>query len=160
MTLANQASRRHVVGIDLDERRIEIAQRVSEDLPNLEFQLGDSTTALARFSERPVGIVLNHVVHQLSRCEQERLLKQMYEQLLPGGVLILREADAAGWPPLRISKVSQWIMRRIRRIPSKVSFTRPRSEWKELLQSYGFGVTSERCGCYPLVDRMYVCLKD
>ncbi|MGF1577909.1 MAG: class I SAM-dependent methyltransferase [Gemmataceae bacterium] len=157
MTLGTQASRRRVLGIDSDDRRIQIARDACLGMPNVEFEVGSPTIALARQARRFVGIVMLGL-HQLPPHDQRSFLAQAYEQLLPGGVLLIRVLNSVRCHSL-LPKFSRGRRRQTGSTQGNINQNRRVSEWKELLQSQGFGVTIERCGRFPFFDRMLVCLK-
>lgn len=55
------------------------------------------------------AVLLIDVLHMLHRENQERLLIAIHGALEPGGVLILREADAGGGPRFQLVRIGNWL---------------------------------------------------
>jgi uncharacterized protein (DUF2062 family)/trans-aconitate methyltransferase len=82
-----------MVGIEIRPRVAAIAQRaLGEDA---EVIVGDARTIAA---EQPTTVLLFDVLHMMRPSDQEALLASVASALQPGGVILIREADAsAGW---------------------------------------------------------------
>lgn len=165
LALAMGASERKVIGLDHDTARIAAARQAASGLPNLSFSTGTLSdpgqtgkTAAGSVS----GVSMIDVMHYFTRPEQERLFRQAYESLAPGGTLIVREVDP-----------SKGLMSSFNRFYEKVAtstgFTRSeekqqlhfreREEWEEQLRLTGFDVTSQPCSHPLFADILYVCRK-
>lgn len=83
---------RNIIGIDYDEKKIEIAANAIEPYDQLQYF---ATDACEFDYEMADAFVLNDVLHYLPKIKQELLLKKCLDHLKDGGVLILRDADAS-----------------------------------------------------------------
>lgn len=92
--LALAAPDRAVTGVDIDDRKIEVAAAACANLRDNEAQLS--------FRHEPAGdvppgpwdaIVIVDVLYLLSRSAEQALLGACVAQLAPGGVLVLKETD-------------------------------------------------------------------
>jgi ubiquinone/menaquinone biosynthesis C-methylase UbiE len=90
-----EGTRGHVVGIDVDEGKLEEARRLREVLPNVEFQVADAQDL--PFPDGSFDLVTLNIVLVYVR-DKERALAEMVRVLRPGGhVLATLELDYAGW---------------------------------------------------------------
>lgn len=90
-----ESTRGHVVGIDIDDAKLEEARRLLEVAPNLEFQTADVQDLPfpdGSFDLVTLNIVLVYVP------DKQLAVKEMARVLRPGGhVLATMEPDYAGW---------------------------------------------------------------
>jgi len=90
-----QSTRGQVVGIDIDEAKLEEARRLLEVIPNVEFQVADVQDLPfpdCSFDLVTFNIVLVYVP------DKQRALLEMARVVRPGGhVLATMEPDYAGW---------------------------------------------------------------
>ena len=85
--------------------------------------------------------LLIDVLYQLKPAEQEDVLQKAILALEPGGILLLREADAgAGWR-YAITWLAEGTLRLTRRNATPRRHYRKSQEWREKLE--GFGLTLE-----------------
>lgn len=90
--LAFAATGREMLGIDYDASKIEIARNCPVVPSNLSFQEGD----VMDFSRQTAdAFVISDVIHYLTKEEQLRLLHNMREALIPGGVIVIRDGDTS-----------------------------------------------------------------
>jgi len=84
----------HVVGVDLDETKLELARREAAELGlhNVEFRAGDVSGGDARPACDVVyaRFLLTHLV------DPARAVAAFYDSLRPGGLLIVEDIDARG----------------------------------------------------------------
>jgi 2-polyprenyl-3-methyl-5-hydroxy-6-metoxy-1,4-benzoquinol methylase len=91
--LARQAPSRTVIGIDLDTRKIALAQQLK--LPNLRFVAGDVAEADLPPAE---AVTILDVFYLVPYDIQERLLVACAAKLTPDGVIVLKEmAEKPRW---------------------------------------------------------------
>jgi uncharacterized protein len=81
---------RIITGIDYDQEKIAVAQNCYLTNTNLKFVCSDITTY--EF-DRHDAFLISDVLHYLKEEEQELLLERCIENLNPGGVIVIREAD-------------------------------------------------------------------
>jgi SAM-dependent methyltransferase len=130
---------RSLIGIDLSPRACE---RARSALPQARWMCAD-----LRGAELPYAgtIVMLDVLHYLEAPAQESLLERVRAALEPGGVLLLRVADAR--PSWRLSatlaadRLTAWIRGR----GGGRIHVRPLDEWRNLLERHGL-----RVGAVPM----------
>jgi SAM-dependent methyltransferase len=166
LALALGSSEREVIGLDHDEERIAMAEGAAKGLPNLKFTRGtlSDPEQTGRTSQMAAnqGISMIDVMHYFGPSEQERLFRQAFELLAPGGTLIVREVDPAKGLVSSFNRFYE-------KIATTTGFTRSeqkqslhfrtREDWEEALRRTGFKVTSERCSHALFADILYVCRK-
>jgi uncharacterized protein (DUF2062 family) len=92
------------------------------------------------------AILLIDVLHYLAAADQEALLARAADALAPGGVLLLREADAGrGWRfrATRLTESLMTLLRRDWRQWRRGFHYRPQGEWEALLRARGLAVRGE-----------------
>lgn len=88
------------------------------------------------------AVLLLDVLHMLPADDQEQLLARVADALQPGGVLLVREADAsAGWTFTMVRIGNRLKALAVGRWRQAFSF-RSRDEWAALLRRHGFDVSS------------------
>lgn len=97
------------------------------------------------FARRPDCVTILDALHQLPFAKQEEIVSRTFEELKPGGVLLVREAlsGAKTRRPFGFTKIDL-----------RQPFSRTRDEWKELFRNAGFRVMSEQCS--TLTDELFV----
>lgn len=128
--------RRHVVGIDPNGRRIQLARRVASSL-GLErhaFHVGDVRTVDVR-GPFDAAYVLD-VMHHIPEDEQLPVLERMHDLLAPGGVLIIKDITTEPRSGLAFTYVLDRLM-----VGLKEPLTyRHHREWGKMLAGLGFKV--------------------
>lgn len=82
---------RTITGVDYDEDKIATARHSYQKNDQLEFVHADVVSYA--FGEHD-AFIISDVLHYLQPEEQEQLLMRCWEQLEPGGVIIVRDGDA------------------------------------------------------------------
>lgn len=124
-------------GVELSRRRAEVAGQALDGGAVVE--MGD-----IRHAPLPAcaAIVILDVLLYLSDADQRRVLARCAAALGPGGVLVLREADAGAGLPFHVTrwaeKLACWSRGQIRQ---SLRY-RPAQEWHSLLEAAGFTVES------------------
>lgn len=126
---------RSVVGVDFDERKIELAMRASRG--DALFEAGNVTVAPIAVADT---LLLIDVLHYLSRADQAALLERAASAVAGSGRLLIRVLDArrARW---------FWLTRLAEVATTAVGYNRARtlhywpiSEVVRMLESHGLGV--------------------
>lgn len=89
--LAWTSDERTVIGFDHDADKIAVAQNTPTKTPNLRFETGN---ALEKELPAADAFVLMDVLHYLPEETQRELLLKCLKNLSPGGILMVRDADA------------------------------------------------------------------
>lgn len=125
---------RHVIGNDVDAERIRIAQQTIRQRRNIEFMAGDSRTLpVAGFD----GVVVADSLHHVPYAEQGPILRDLYDRLKPGGILVMRETDQK--LQLRYLLFNCLLESLLYWREEKMQF-RPAKEWAALLERLGYRV--------------------
>jgi ubiquinone/menaquinone biosynthesis C-methylase UbiE len=82
----------HIVGLDMDEKAIEIARREARGIPNLEYVVGNAQESLP---PGPFDVVYESM-SLLHIRNPGQVIQLAFQVLKPGGVLWLKEGDARG----------------------------------------------------------------
>jgi SAM-dependent methyltransferase len=124
-------------GIDLRQDRVRAARRALEGRAHI--ALRD-----AREAEFPrcTAIVMLDLMLYLREAQQDRLLEKAASALDPGGVLLLREADAGAGPAFGVTRWSERIASAARGDFSPRCY-RSASRWVAVLEGLGLAVDSE-----------------
>jgi O-methyltransferase involved in polyketide biosynthesis len=80
-------------------------------------------------------------LHYLRPADQERLLRRVIAALVPGGILIVREADAQASIRFAFTRLAERIQSALRGRPWQTLAYRSAREWTRLLE--GMGLTVE-----------------
>lgn len=84
-------NQRNIIGIDYDDEKITIAKQVNDRNKKVSFLCMD--IAQADLPEAN-AFVLNDVLHYMPQQTQQQVLNQCLQKLQPGGICIVREANA------------------------------------------------------------------
>jgi SAM-dependent methyltransferase len=93
--LASGRPERTVVGIDPDGRKIDWAKASVGALPNVSLEVGTVEGLAARAAGTFDAVVVCDVLYLLPRAEWRSFLTAAHALLKPGGVLLLKEAEAS-----------------------------------------------------------------
>lgn len=89
--LAVSSQKRSVCGVDIDPRRINVAQQSATDKPNLQFH------CIAFDEIKPIpaynAIIFFDVLHHLSEEQQETMIQESYTRLLPEGLILIKDVS-------------------------------------------------------------------
>lgn len=124
-----------VAGVDISAGKLAVAQSANT-APNVQF-----------FSSPPPGsfdaILCVDILHHIHPYHQEAFLRQACERLLPGGVLLIKDIDAA----FRFHS----LFNQIHDLLAAREWVRPKpiAVWRKLLNNVGFKVTKE-IHCFSL----------
>jgi SAM-dependent methyltransferase len=137
--LARAEPARSVIGVDLDARKIALAQTLK--LPNLRFIAGDVTAVSVPPAQ---AVTILDVFYLIPYAVQERLLETCAQKLAPGGAIVLKEM--AERPPWKVSlnwleeTLAVHVLGITESDGSRRFYFRPRAEWQALFARLGFTV--------------------
>jgi SAM-dependent methyltransferase len=130
-----------LAGIELDAGRAQIAARA---LGNLD---ADARVARCDMRDAPFpvcsAIAFMDVLLYLDPEEQCAVLEKGIGAVASGGVLILREADAAGGPRFEITRSAVRCISAVRGEARRKLHYRSAGEWRNLLERLGLAVSTE-----------------
>ncbi len=129
---------RQIFGIDLDEKKIEIANQTKAPDSNIFYQTGDVVEA-----EYPQGDVFSlvDVLYLIPYDKHELILQKCYRSLPPGGILILKEMDTKPrWKYLWNLFQETLAVKLIAFTLGERFYFRSQKDYTDLLQRLGFSV--------------------
>lgn len=104
--------------------------------------------------------ILLDVLHYLDRPTQEDLIDRAARALRPGGVLVVREADAGAGARFWGVRLSERVLACLRGRPFRTLRYRPKGEWGALLHAAGLEVESRPMGeGTPFANVLFVARK-
>jgi 2-polyprenyl-3-methyl-5-hydroxy-6-metoxy-1,4-benzoquinol methylase len=135
--LALTSDKRKIVGIEIDKKRVAIADK---KIPNTSFDVGDATKSIPKAD----AIIFFHVLHHFnSYTEQEKVIENCYKALKKGGKLLIVEID----PKPSLKYWTCWVFDHFfvpwvfeGRFHSNAYF-RKSKDWKKLIDNKGFKCT-------------------
>ncbi len=83
---------RIVIGTDYDEEKIATATNCFSKIKNISFFAADATECELPKSD---AFILSDILHYLPAVEQEKLIVKCINNLLPNGMLLIRDADSS-----------------------------------------------------------------
>ncbi len=149
---------REIIGLDLDEKKIEIAIATKTNASQITYQVGDVVEA-----DYPQGDVftLVDVLYLIPYDKHELIIRKCYQSLPPGGAFIIKEMDTRprwkyGWnlfqETLAVKLIGFTLGERF--------YFRSQKDYTDLLQRQGFSVRSVPMHSgywYPHIA--YTCIK-
>ena len=98
--LVLKSDKRHVIGVDLDKKRVDIAKKTAQNHKNLEFYVKDiRDLKLKRYD----CMILYDVLHHIDNKTQIDILKHCYGKLKKNGVLLIKDVNkSSSWKYLRV----------------------------------------------------------
>jgi 2-polyprenyl-3-methyl-5-hydroxy-6-metoxy-1,4-benzoquinol methylase len=150
--LALTSPERDVVGVDIDEHKIELARAAATRLDPGEASVEFATVTPGAMPEGPFdAIVINDVLYLMSRAQREQVLSDCIERLATGGVLVIKELDVTPRWKYQIGRAQEILATRV------LSYTQgdqveiaPMQEFVDQVEAAGLVTTTTR------VDRGYV----
>lgn len=142
-------------GIEIDPDRASVAQRALVDQAQVtRHDIRDATLPPC------TAIVLLDVLMYLEEGEQFRVLQKAAAALEPGGLLLVREADAGAGLTFLATRWSERLLEILRgRLRNRLHYRRA-AQWAALIESLGFsvGVESMSAGT-PFANMLFVARK-
>ena len=142
-------------GIELSAGRVQVARRA----------LGDSVQVdqrdLRDFDFPPCSvIVMLDVLFYLGEAEQGRVIEKAAGALEPGGLLLMREADAGAGFAFQATRWGEWIAGALRGEFGQQLHYRSLVQWIAVLAGRGFAVSAEPMGeGTPFANVLFVARK-
>lgn len=104
--LAYTGPNRVITGVDFDPEKIRLAENCYDKTSRITFTCAD----VAEYDIIPQdGFLLSDVLHYLSPEKQEHLLRRCMENLKPGGVILIREANSELTRRHRKSRITEFL---------------------------------------------------
>jgi SAM-dependent methyltransferase len=131
-----------LVGIDHDERRVDLARRALDGEPSVELHVGDLRT-----HELPQADMITclDVLHYLPPAEQDRALALMVATLADGGLLLLRDGQADDGLRSTLLRWSEQVAVALGRHRGDGVFFRPAHALRGALEDLGLEVEVAPC---------------
>jgi len=147
-----------VIGIDHDAGRIRAASRAADGERLVAFSTGD-------LLKPPLGvfdaIALLDLMHYFEPAEQVRIFVRAYDQLRPGGTLLVREVEPRGGIASSFNRFWEKAMTStgLTHTSKKGLHFRSPAGWKEALERVGFRVRTVPCSFILFSDVLFVAEK-
>lgn len=122
-----QVKSRQIIGVDANSRRLP-----KSELKNLHFELGDIRNYNLK---SPIAVVISDVLHHLNFKDQEKVLKNIADNLKKGGVLLIVDIDTDEIIRSKISRFWDFIL-----YPQDKIYYRNSKVFIPFLSSLGFKV--------------------
>lgn len=108
--LAMLSEERTVLGIDYDADKIAVANHNFSRNERIRFVCANAATYDLPASD---VFIMNDMLHYMDAPSQERLLESCISNLLPGGMLIIRDGDARGTAKHRVTRFTELLSTRL-----------------------------------------------
>lgn len=140
--LVQDRADRHVTGVDPDERKIARAREALGALPGVELRVGTVDALLPELAGALDGVVVADVMYLLPAADWPAFLGACRRLLRPGGLLLLKEAEANGsWKYWKCLLQEEVMVRLLRRTRSSGGLGfHPRAHLESLLREQGFSL--------------------
>lgn len=150
--LALKSAQRQVIGIDNSPKRIEVAQLTIGNRSNIKFIRGDIQNLDLPECQ---GIAMSDFLHHLSNQVWQNLLIRVFNQLSPGGKLVIEEVNNKPfWKYL-----SNIFIDNLLYFGQKINF-KSVNYWQKILKEIGFQVEIVSADQeIPLADVIFICTK-
>ncbi|MEW5947563.1 MAG: class I SAM-dependent methyltransferase [bacterium] len=155
--MALASPRRLVIGVDISEGKIAVANRTIRDRKNISFRVADLRTVPI---ERCSAVTFYDVLHHLSYNVQEDILMRCREKLVPSGVLVIKENSTRPlWKHL-VNHAVESAAAGFRVTTGEGIHFRTPEQWESLLRRIGFTVETTLISTrHPWSHIVFVCGK-
>lgn len=116
-----------ILGIDFDERKIEVARKAATRYRGIDFIAGDAREPLPEAHD----LVLLDILHYFDPASQQRILSNVVRAVAPGGVVVIRQAIHDGSWRARFTavvdgaaRVFKWMKAERLQLPTRDDVTR------------------------------------
>ena len=157
--LAIGSNKRQIVGADMDENKIALAERTKDPLASIEYTAGKIVTM-----DYPTGEVFSliDVLYLIPYDAQEVILRKCADALAPKGMLVIKEMDTRPrWKYIWNYCQETLAVKIIGFTLGERFYFRSRENFENLLKGLGFSVNTVRLDkgyWYPHIA--YVCTRD
>jgi SAM-dependent methyltransferase len=142
-------------GIEIDASRAAAAQQALRGLASV--TAGDIRDAA--FPPSSVVVLLDVLLY-LSEGDQRKVIEKAFAALEPGGMLFMREADAAAGLAFRVTRWAERLLELKRGHWRDRLHYRSREQWTGILTGLGLAVVAEPMSAgTPFANVLYVCKK-
>jgi SAM-dependent methyltransferase len=152
---ASLSPERHIVGLDLNHRRIAMAAKAAAHLglTNVEYAVADAA-AFQPGREYQAAYMLD-LIHHIPRESARQLLQSVATSLPLGGVLIVKDVDTRPAYKRMFTRALDWAMD-----PDAAVQYWNASEFQQLLQGMGFRVYRHKMNdVLPYPHMLFICSK-
>jgi len=130
-----------LVGIELRARVARLAQRALG--PAVEVLSSDARTFMPREAD---AILFFDVLHLMSAEDQEQMIATASDALLPGGTMLIREADRDGGWQFTVVRLGNWLKAILVGSWGQRFHYRTMDEWASLVARHGLSVAVKPMG--------------
>ena len=149
--LAMISSKRKVIGIDIESRRLSLAKRSSSDLENIEFKNISAT----QLTDKCQGIIISDSFHHFGKEDQLTFLKICSKILTKNGILVIKEINKSDFVRSRLSRLWDFIL-----YPHDSIRYWSKQDLELHLKSLGFSIkTKNEARYFPGSTLLYICTK-
>jgi len=131
-----------LVGLDHDRRRVEVGRLALTDEPSVEIRVGDAREAV--LPEAEVVTCLD-VLHYMPPHAQDALIGRLADALVPGGLLLLRDARAEAGLRSVVTRWSERLLVALGRHRGEGVFLRSGAALHDRLEEVGLQVEEQDC---------------
>jgi cyclopropane fatty-acyl-phospholipid synthase-like methyltransferase len=149
--LAVKSRHRGVFGIDLNGKKIALAQTAADKIKNVKFKIFNGL----EWSQKVDAVIISDAFHHLSPFDQEKLLNNIYQILKSGGRLVIKEINKDDKIRAPLSRLWDFLLYPGDRIHYWSS-----ANLSKRLREIGFEVSYHREALlFPGSTIVYVCIK-
>lgn len=157
--LAISSRDRHVIGMDIMQDKIRIANSTLSGRKNIEFMAGDLEKSLS--VEGVKCFILMDILCYIPLADKKKLLKKIYDKLPDNGTLIIKSIHEHPrfkyyWTLFHMATIDKLMHRSF----AKNSYFLKRREYADLLKEIGFEVEFKDVSKgYPYSHCLYICVR-
>jgi len=119
-----------VIGMDLVESRIALANRMTADIPNLRFEVTDVRSDTVKQTDIEI-ILLIDLFHHVHFDHQMSFLKDCIDKTPSGGYIVFKDIDRKPWWKHRVNYIQDFLFTR------EKTFARDKEEYLDFFREHG-----------------------
>ena len=104
--LALNSPKRKVIGIDINQNKINLGKSIAQKIPNLYFQ---NKNVLKESLPKAIGFVLSDFLHHIPKSQHKLLLERLVNATIAKGVIVIKEIDLKDGLRAKISRFFDFI---------------------------------------------------